>query len=69
MVGGQPRSTQRRRLKTAVNEAALTAEIVRLTTQYSLYGYRRIRESPAEGQRINVKWVYRICRQEGQKAP
>jgi hypothetical protein len=38
---GQPRSTQRRHLKTPDDEAALTAAIVRLATRYGRYGYRR----------------------------
>ena len=43
-VVGQPRATQRRRLKTSDDEAALTAAIVQLATRYGRYGYRRIRE-------------------------
>ena len=67
---GQPRSTQRRQLKTADDEAELTAAIVRLATRYGRYGYRRIREMlVAEGWRVNVKRVYRIWRREGLKVP
>jgi putative transposase len=48
----------------------LTADIVRLATQYGRYGYRRIREMlVAEGWRVNVKRVYRIWRREGLKVP
>ena len=69
-VVGQPRATQRRHLKTSDDEAALTADIVRLATRYGRYGYRRIREMlVAEGWRVNVKRVYRIWRREGLKVP
>ena len=69
-VIGQPRSTQRRRQKTADDETALTDAIVRLATRYGRYGYRRIREMlVAEGWRVNVKRVYRIWRREGLKVP
>ncbi|MGH7261829.1 MAG: IS3 family transposase [Nitrospiraceae bacterium] len=69
-VIGQPRATQRRHLKTPDDEAALTADIVRLATRYGRYGYRRIREMlVAEGWRVNVKRVYRIWRREGLKVP
>ena len=69
-VVGQPRATQRRHLKTPDDEAALTADIVRLATRYGRYGYRRIREMlVAEGWRVNVKRVYRIWRREGLKVP
>ena len=52
------------------DEAALTADIVRLATRYGRYGYRRIREMlVAEGWRVNVKRVYRIWRREGLKVP
>ena len=69
-VVGQSRATQRRHLKTPDDEAALTADIVRLATQYGRYGYRRIREMlVAEGWRVNVKRVYRIWRREGLKIP
>jgi hypothetical protein len=42
-VVGQPRETQRRRLRVRNDEAALTAAIERLATQCGRYGYRRIR--------------------------
>ena len=52
------------------DEAALTADIVRLASQYGRYGYRRIREMlVADGWRVNVKRVYRIWRREGLKVP
>ena len=67
---GQPRSTQRRHLKTPDDEAALTAAIIRLATRYGRYGYRRIREMlVTEGWQVNVKRVYRIWRREGLKVP
>jgi hypothetical protein len=57
------RSTQRRCLKTASDEAALTVDIVRRATRYGRYGYRRIREMlVAEGWRVNLKRVYLIWR-------
>ena len=62
-VVGQPRATQRRHRKTPDDEAALTADIVRLATRYGRYGYRRIREMlVAEGWRVNVKRVYLFTR-------
>jgi len=43
------------------DEAALTAAIERLATQYDRYGYRRIRTMLVdEGWRVNAKRVYRI---------
>ena len=69
-VVGQPRATQRRRPKVRDDEAALTAAIVRLATQYGRYGYRRIRRLLVdEGWRVSVKRVYRIWRREGLKVP
>src|SRR5262249_14262836 len=57
-VVGQPRTTQRRRLKVPDDEAALTSAIVRLATRYGRYGYRRIREMLlAEGWWVNVKRI------------
>jgi putative transposase len=41
-VLGQHRSTQRKKIKTAGDEAALTADIITLAAQYGRYGYRRI---------------------------
>jgi putative transposase len=41
-VLGQPRTTQRKLLKTADDEAALTSDIIELARQYGRYGYRRI---------------------------
>ena len=41
-VLGQHRSTQRKSPKGRADEAALTADIVALATQYGRYGYRRV---------------------------
>jgi putative transposase len=48
----------------------LTADIVRLATQYGRYGYRRIRKMLVDaGWSVSVKRVYRIWRREGLKVP
>lgn len=41
-VLGQHRSTQRKVPVSRADEAALTADIVKLATRYGRYGYRRI---------------------------
>ena len=41
-VLGQHRSTQRKAPKGRADDAALTADIVALATEYGRYGYRRI---------------------------
>ncbi|KKN70010.1 hypothetical protein LCGC14_0435550, partial [marine sediment metagenome] len=52
------------------DEAALTADIIALATQYGRYGYRRITALLREaGWRVNVKRVERIWRREGLKVP
>ena len=67
---GQPRSTQRRVRQTADDEAALTAEIVVLATQYKRYGYRRITALLRDaGWVVNRKRVERVWRREGLKVP
>ena len=67
-VLGQNRSTQRKRRRTADDEAALTQAIVRLAKQYGRYGYRRITALlRAEGWACNHKRVERIWRREGLK--
>jgi transposase InsO family protein len=54
----------------ADDEAALTARIVSLATEYGRYGYRRITAMlRAEGWSANHKRVERIWRQEGLKVP
>ena len=69
-VLGQHRSTQRKAPKGRADEAALTADIVALATQYGRYGYRRITALlRAAGWAVNVKRVERIWRREGLKVP
>ena len=54
----------------ASDEAALTAAIIRLASQYGRYGYRRITALlRAEGWQVNHKRVERIWRREGLKVP
>ena len=69
-VLGQHRSTQRKEPKGRADDAALTADIVALATEYGRYGYRRITAMlQAAGWAVNVKRVERIWRQEGLKVP
>jgi putative transposase len=69
-VLGQHRSTQRKAPRGRADEAALTADIVALATQYGRYGYRRITAMlRAAGWAVNVKRVERIWRREGLKVP
>jgi len=69
-VLGQHRSTQRKPAKTREDEAALTAEIIELATQYGRYGYRRITAMlHRTGWAVNHKRVERIWRREGLKVP
>ncbi|MEO0625313.1 MAG: IS3 family transposase [Pseudomonadota bacterium] len=82
-VLGQPRSTQRRVLRTAEDEQRLTAEIVALAVQYGRYGYplagRRLLANAVRrrvtallrqaGWVVNAKRVERIWRREGLKVP
>ena len=69
-VLGQHRSTQRKAPKGRADDAALTADIVALATQYGRYGYRRIAALlRAAGWAVNVKRVERIWRLEGLKVP
>jgi transposase InsO family protein len=66
----QHRSTQRKALKIADDEAALTSSITELALQYGRYGYRRITALlRARGWRCNHKRVERIWRREGLKVP
>jgi HTH-like domain len=59
-VLGQHRSTQRKAPKGRADDAALTADIVALATEYGRYGYRRIAAMPrAAGWAVNVKRVER----------
>lgn len=69
-VLGQYRSTQRKKPEGRADEAALTADIIRLATRYGRYGYRRITAMlRSEGWTVNVKRVARIWRREGLKVP
>ena len=69
-VLGQHRSTQRKAPKTREDEAALTADIIELATQYGRYGYRRITVMLHRvGWMVNHKRVERIWRREGLKVP
>jgi putative transposase len=69
-VLGQHSSTQRKTPKGRVDDAALTADIVALATEYGRYGYRRITAMlQAAGWAVNVKRVERIWRLEGLKVP
>jgi putative transposase len=69
-VLGQHRSTQRKIAKTPDDEAALTADIIALATQYGRYGYRRITALLRNaGWVVNYKRVERIWLREGLKVP
>jgi putative transposase len=66
-VLGQPRSTQRHVPLVPDDEAALTAEIVRLASEYGRYGYRRVTALlRRDGWGVNV---HRLWRREGLKVP
>ena len=67
---GQHRSTQRLCSVDRDDEAAVTAAIVALASEYGRYGYRRIAALlHAQGWTVNVKRVWRIWRREGLKVP
>ncbi len=69
-VLGQHRSTQRKKSTGRADEEALTADIIRLASEYGRYGYRRIAALlKSEGWTVNVKRVERIWRREGLKVP
>jgi putative transposase len=69
-VLGQHRSTQRKAPKGRADDAALTADVIELATQYGRYGYRRIAALLRDaGWLVNVKRVERIWRQEGLRVP
>ena len=69
-VLGQHRSTQRKSPSRPDDEAALTADIVALATQYGRYGYRRITAMlHAAGWTVNVKRVRRLWNELGLKRP
>ncbi len=67
-VLGQHRSTQRKIPMGRADEAALTADIIALATQYGRYGYRRIAALlHRAGWVVNVKRVERIWRRRGSR--
>ena len=69
-AGAASLDTEKGRRRGAADEAALTADIVALATQYGRYGYRRITAMlRAAGWAVNVKRVERIWRREGLKVP
>jgi putative transposase len=69
-VLGQHRSTQRKPLRIADDEAQLTADIVGLAKTYGRYGYRRVTALLRQaGWAVNPKRVQRIWRREGLKVP
>ena len=69
-VLGQHRSTQRKPPQGRSDEAALTADIIALATQYGRYGYRRITATLWDaGWDVSFRRVERIWRREGLKVP
>jgi len=66
----QPRSTQRYEKAIRGDEERLRADIIKLTSRYGRYGYRRITALlHRQGWQVNHKRVERIWRQEGLKVP
>ena len=68
-VIGQHRSTQRKRPQDDGDERRLTADVVKLATQYGRFGYRRIHRMLGAGWNISLSVVERIWRREGLKVP
>jgi putative transposase len=72
-VLGQPRSTQRYRVKRLPDEELLTVRVCELSSEhpeYRRYGYRRVTALlRTGGWGVNHKRVERIWRQEGLKVP
>ena len=67
-VLGQPRTTQRKPLRTADDEGALTSDIIELARRFGRYGYRRITALLRNaGWVVNKKRVAQIWRSEGLK--
>ncbi len=67
---GQSRGAFRKPQKTKEDDFSLTEDIVRLSTKYGRYGYKRITSLlRTEGWDVNHKRVERIWRQEGLKVP
>jgi putative transposase len=69
-VLSQPRSSQRRTIKTKGDEALLVKRMRELVRQRPRFGYRRIAALlKREGWRANPKRIWRLWRQEGLKVP
>lgn len=67
---GQPRSTQRYRVKVRDGEAALRTRLVRLAKKHPKYGVRRITAVlRREGRVVNRKRVERLWRAQGLQRP
>ena len=67
---GIHRSVLRYDSKEEGDDTALRADIIRLTSQYGRYGYRRIHALlQIEGWKVNHKRIERLWRQEGLKVP
>jgi len=67
---GQNRGALRKPKKVASDEAALTADIIRLASKYGRYGYKKVTALlRVEGWRVNKKRVERIWRSEGLRVP
>ena len=70
VVLGAHRTTIRHYARCAGDEARLRSDIIRLSSRYGRYGYRRITAMlHAEGWGVNHKRVERIWREEGLKIP
>lgn len=69
-VLSQARSTQRYASNPRADEAALTAAVIELATQYGRYGYRRILELlHRDGWKLSHTRLERIWRREGLQVP
>ena len=69
-IAGQHRSTQRRQVCVAEDDAALRARLRELSRKRPRWGYRRAHaDLLAEGWQINRKRVQRIWREEGLRVP
>ncbi len=69
-IAGQHRSTQRHEPATAPEDAALRAELRRLSADRPRWGYRRAHAHLlAEGWSLNRKRVQRLWREEGLRVP
>lgn len=69
-VLGQPRGTQRYRVKVKTDEPALLGRIEALVRRYPRYGYRRVHALLRhEGWRVNRKRVHRLWKLKGYKVP